>query len=156
MTETVPVTAESTGTILKAAPESAISYGKLNPSDQEHFSRLLCFSICVSLLGAGATALSAEGAARNVDRPVVRSGSGYGMATILLRACQTAMLVFWIALMACAEKGYAIYAVVASLIVYVGVLVEAAYGRLNNIVQRSANTGCCKRSTSRGTAWQRI
>ena len=47
--------------VFEALPQSilqayvAIAYGRLNPSDPEHFSRLLCFSICVSLLGAGAT-----------------------------------------------------------------------------------------------------
>eukprot|EP01043_Picozoa_sp_COSAG02_P071874 COSAG02_NODE_13315_length_1411_cov_1.223323_1_plen_281_part_00 len=57
------------------------------------------------------------------------SGSGYGIVTILLRACQTAMLVFWIALMACAEKGYAIYAVVASLVVFLVAGWEATHRR---------------------------
>eukprot|EP01043_Picozoa_sp_COSAG02_P079956 COSAG02_NODE_18770_length_920_cov_1.002436_1_plen_276_part_01 len=36
----------------------AIAYGRLNPSDPERFSRLLCFSISISLLGAGATCFS--------------------------------------------------------------------------------------------------
>ena len=46
--------------------------------------------------------------------------------TIVLRASQTGMLVFWVSLMACAEKGLAIVAVVASLIVYFGLAWEGA------------------------------
>eukprot|EP01043_Picozoa_sp_COSAG02_P059227 COSAG02_NODE_7510_length_2978_cov_2.202154_5_plen_188_part_01 len=97
----------------------AIAYGRLNSSDPEHFSWLLCFSICVSLLGAGATFFGYEAAERNTPTEIVRGGSRYGIATILLRVCQTAMLVFWIALMACAEKGYAILSAVAGIATYV-------------------------------------
>ena len=39
----------------------AISYGKLNPSDPEHFSPLLAGSISISLLGAGATFFGSDG-----------------------------------------------------------------------------------------------
>eukprot|EP01043_Picozoa_sp_COSAG02_P087235 COSAG02_NODE_24546_length_684_cov_566.044444_1_plen_227_part_11 len=139
--------------VFEALPQSilqayvAIAYGRLDPSDPEHFSRLLCFSICVSLLGAGATCFSFEGAARNRTRVVVGAGSRYGIATILLRACQTAMLVFWIALMACAEKGYAVVAVVASVIVYVGALFEAAGYRGEGVV---AASGCVDRIVTVG------
>ena len=57
---------------------------------------------------------------------VVSVASRYGLATILLRASQTGMLVFWVSLMACAEKGLALIAVVASLIVYFCLMFEAA------------------------------
>jgi hypothetical protein len=119
--------------VFEALPQSilqayvVVAYGRLNPSDSEHFSRLLCFSISISLLGAGTSGFNFEGAFRNQGRQVVRTGSRYGIATILLRTCQTGMLVFWIALMACAEKGYAIYAVVASLIIYIGAFFEAGF-----------------------------
>eukprot|EP01045_Picozoa_sp_COSAG04_P009904 COSAG04_NODE_591_length_12289_cov_10.947252_3_plen_1124_part_00 len=119
--------------LFEALPQStlqgyvAISYGKLNPSDPEKFSKLLAFSICISVLGAGATFFSFEAMFRNQfgDRDVVRTASRYGLVTILLRASQTGTLVFWVSLMACAEKGLALYAVVASLIVYFCLMFEA-------------------------------
>jgi hypothetical protein len=123
--------------VLEALPQSilqayvAVSYGRLNPSDQEHFSSLLCFSISISLLGAGSTNFMAESTCRNQHDSALQMkvGSRYGITTVLLRACQTGMLVFWIALMACAEKGLAIIAVVASLVVYIGMGFEATFGR---------------------------
>jgi hypothetical protein len=123
--------------VLEALPQSilqayvAVSYGRLNPSDQEHFSSLLCFSISISLLGAGSTNFMAEATCRNQHDSALQMkvGSRYGITTVLLRACQTGMLVFWIALMACAEKGLAIIAVVASLVVYIGMGFEATFGR---------------------------
>ena len=81
------------------------------------------------MLGAGATFFSFEAAYRAdsaTESVLVHTASRYGLATILLRASQTGMLVFWVSLMACAEKGLALYAVVASLIVYFCMMFEAA------------------------------
>ena len=121
--------------LFEALPQStlqsyvAVSYGKLDPSDPERFSRLLAFSVSVSLLGAGSTAFGVEDASRNNGgrKDVVRAGSRYGLTTILLRSTQLGMLIFWVALAACAEKDFAAFAMVAAVCAYAGAVVEAAW-----------------------------
>eukprot|EP01046_Picozoa_sp_COSAG06_P057893 COSAG06_NODE_11441_length_1509_cov_3.200709_1_plen_391_part_10 len=66
--------------IFEALPQSilqayvAVAYGRLNPSDPEHFSRLLCFSISISLLGAGTSGFNFEASLRNQRQQIVRTG----------------------------------------------------------------------------------
>lgn len=60
-------------------------------------------------------------------------GSRYGIVGVLLRTAQSAALVFWIALLSCAQKGWGDVAALLSLPVYGGMMLEA--------VKRSEGTG---------------
>ena len=52
-------------------------------------------------------------------------GSRYGIVAVLLRTAQSAALVFWIALLSCAQKGWGDVAALISLPVYGGMMLEA-------------------------------
>ena len=98
-----------------------VAYGNFVPSSKG-FSYLLPVSVSVSLLGAGSTAYSFEALFRSEQRPADRDalkvGTRYGTTAVLLRTAQMAALVFWIALLACAEKGSALFAAVLSVMVF--------------------------------------
>ena len=92
-----------------------MSYGRFDPSS-EAFSYLLPVSVTVSLLGAGSTAFGFEAGSRDEDGKFVEKdntaprlplASRYGVAALLLRTAQATALIFWIALLGCAEKGWA-------------------------------------------------
>ena len=109
-----------------------VAYGKFDPSTPT-FSYLLPVSVAVSLLGAGSTAFGMEGAFRNADRPgTVSTVSRYGIVALLLRTAQVAALVFWIALLSCAEKGWAGIAIVLSVVVVLAMGGEAAFRSVHN------------------------
>jgi hypothetical protein len=102
-----------------------VAYGRFDPSSSG-FSYLLPVSVCNSLLSAGRTFYGAEVACRNgVRSGDMALGSRYGIVAVLLRTAQSAALVFWIALLSCAQKGWGDVAVLLSLPVYGGMMWEA-------------------------------
>jgi hypothetical protein len=110
----------------------AVSYGRLDPSDRESFDPLLAGSIAISLVGAGASLFGMEAIMRNTkaDRSELTelqlsATSVYGVARVLANASMTAMLVFWVALLSCAVKGWAALAAVVVLVGYFNMLNEA-------------------------------
>eukprot|EP01045_Picozoa_sp_COSAG04_P005032 COSAG04_NODE_227_length_19396_cov_29.887547_13_plen_1562_part_00 len=105
-----------------------VAYGKFDPSSPT-FSYLLPVSVTVSLLGAGSTVFGLEAEMRNADakKEVVTLGSRYGIVGLLLRTAQVTALIFWISLLGCAEKGWAVVAVVLGVLVFGGMCAEAAY-----------------------------
>jgi hypothetical protein len=102
-----------------------VAYGRFDPSSPG-FSYLLPVSVCNSLLSAGRTFYGAEVAFRDGVRSGDMSlGSRYGIVAVLLRTAQSAALVFWIALLSCAQKGWGDVAALLSLPVYGGMMLEA-------------------------------
>ena len=105
-----------------------MSYGKFNPSSP-NFSYLLPVSVCVSMLSAGSTVYGLERWLRNVpvaDGVMPSVMSRYGAVALLLRAAQTAALVFWSALLSCARKGWAAPAMLSAVAWFYLAAVEAA------------------------------
>eukprot|EP01045_Picozoa_sp_COSAG04_P020613 COSAG04_NODE_2126_length_4738_cov_39.131494_2_plen_742_part_00 len=102
---------------------AGVAYGRFDPSAPE-FSLLLPVSVAVSLLGAGSTAFGFEATGR--DNSVVSLGSRYGVVALLLRTAQAAALIFWIALLGCAVKGGAWWALVLAVAIFAGMVMEAA------------------------------
>ena len=80
----------------------------------------------VSLVGAGSTFFGFEIEFRKDFSDAVAAFSWYGAVALLLRMAQTAALVFWIALLGCAEKGWAGVAMVLSVLYIGGMVLEAA------------------------------
>eukprot|EP01045_Picozoa_sp_COSAG04_P032426 COSAG04_NODE_6352_length_1349_cov_1.920800_1_plen_368_part_10 len=106
-----------------------VAYGRFDPSGPE-FSLLLPVSVAVSLLGAGSTAFGFEVMFRNEEGegPSPFSlGSRYGIVALLLHTVQAAALIFWIALLGCAVKGGAWWAMLLAVLVFFGMVGEAAY-----------------------------
>eukprot|EP01045_Picozoa_sp_COSAG04_P014294 COSAG04_NODE_1061_length_8505_cov_15.541042_2_plen_1164_part_00 len=133
--------------IVESVPQSVlqtyvgVAYGKFDPSSPK-FSYLLPVSVSVSLLGAGFTVFGLEVEMRNANAKtqVVSLGSRYGIVGLLLRTAQVTALIFWISLLACAEKGWAAGAVVLGVLAFGGMCFEAAY-RTINIDQINEATG---------------
>lgn len=88
-----------------------VAYGRFNPADED-FSYLLPVSVCISMLGAGTTLFSVEADNRHDDGLKLSMFSRYGLVVVVNRAANTAALVFWVAQLTCAVKGYAAAAMV--------------------------------------------
>eukprot|EP01045_Picozoa_sp_COSAG04_P004428 COSAG04_NODE_192_length_20873_cov_26.172957_4_plen_631_part_00 len=111
-----------------------VSYGRFDPSSPT-FSYLLPISVTVSLLGAGATAFGFEAGRRDADgkpiqpestAPRLSQRSRYGVVALLFRTAQATALIFWIALLGCAEKGWAGLPMLLAVAIFGGMVVEAA------------------------------
>ena len=109
---------EAPQTIMQAS--YGVIFGLFDPASIDF---LLAISVAVSLVNAGTTA-SAFGSA---ERGVHGAGlcSRYGLVALVLRTAQAAALVFWIALLGCAVKGWAAVAVLLSALVCRGMVAEA-------------------------------
>eukprot|EP01043_Picozoa_sp_COSAG02_P008697 COSAG02_NODE_283_length_25709_cov_24.523311_16_plen_1395_part_00 len=119
--------------MLETIPQSmmqvyvGVAYGQLDPHSQ-NFSYVLAGSVVWAFIVAGNTLFGVELLERSRTGHSsfeVKLLSKYGLATVLLRASQTAALIFSVALLACAAKARAIGAVVVSIVVYIGLGVEA-------------------------------
>ena len=66
---------------------------------------------------------------RNTERQVVSLGSRYGLVALLLHTAQAAALIFWIALLGCAVKGQAWWAMLLGVAVFAGMVMEAVERR---------------------------
>ena len=132
---------KATELIVENVPQSVlqtyvgVAYGKFDPSSPT-FSYLLPVSVTVSLLGAGFTVFGLEAEMRNAAatiwvagaptyKEVVSLGSRYGIVGSLLRTAQVTALIFWISLLGCAVKGWAVGAVVLGVLVFGCMCVEA-------------------------------
>eukprot|EP01045_Picozoa_sp_COSAG04_P009039 COSAG04_NODE_515_length_13209_cov_19.059115_4_plen_87_part_00 len=75
--------------------------------------KIMVAIVSVSLLSAGSTVFGVEMEGRKRPAPGemgkldLSIGSRYGVVGVLLRTAQAAAMVFWIALLSCAEKGWA-------------------------------------------------
>ena len=122
-----------------------VAYGEFDPSSPT-FTLLLPVSVSVSLLGAGSTAVGFEAMGRNegteerVDRRMwhdmstyvhtsVSLGSRYGIVALLLHTARAAALIFWIALLGCAVKGGAWWAMLLGVVIFGYMVHEAASRR---------------------------
>lgn len=130
---------------LEALPQSVlqtyigVSYGQLDP-DSDTYNRLFVFSIFTSVVGSALTFNSFE----LLDgRQHVNMLSLFRIANILLRAAQTAALIFWAAMITCAFKGTFFILTVLSVVVYMGAAME---GMTRG--QRSSADTCCKDAES--------
>eukprot|EP01045_Picozoa_sp_COSAG04_P021972 COSAG04_NODE_2419_length_4162_cov_3.588481_4_plen_550_part_00 len=104
------------------------------------------------MLGAGSTTFAIEVEMRNHWNPQWSAGlsvsSHYGVAAVSLRTAQTTALVFWVSLLGCAEKGLAALAVVVLVLVYLGMLLEAAQrggSRTGSSTMIAENARCWRR-----------
>lgn len=107
--------------MLETIPQSmlqtyvGVSYGLFDPASSD-FSLILPVSVGISLLGSGSTFFGVEMAMRKsgtslahrvegeAPREDISVGSLYGAASVLLRSCQTAAVIFGTALVGCANK----------------------------------------------------
>lgn len=102
----------------------AVSYGRFDPSDPESFDPLLASSICIALLATGAAFFAIEASNEHRGgRLELSLSSKYGVTKILANTSMTAMLVFWVALLSCAVKGWASIAIVAVVLTLLIVMV---------------------------------
>ena len=108
-----------------------VSYGHTDPGS-ENFDPKLVVSIAVAMACSGMTLFTFEASLRNSEAktsPVageIRILSRYGAATALLRSSQAAAFVFACALLGCAYKGSAWFAVLVGSCTLLGVVLEAA------------------------------
>ncbi len=95
-----------------------VSYGRFNPASPD-FSLILVVSVGISFLGMGSTLFSWEMTVRksrkgdqlvSIDnearshQEAISVGSPYGLVSVLLRSCQTAVVILGAALVGCANK----------------------------------------------------
>ena len=111
--------------LTEAIPQAAlqtyvgVSYGTFDPSTED-FNPLLPVSVTISLLGSGATYAEFE----MMERGDIKPGLSFRMTMVLLRAAQVTSLVFGIALLGCAFKAMAVFAVLVSVLLVIGIALE--------------------------------
>eukprot|EP01045_Picozoa_sp_COSAG04_P017265 COSAG04_NODE_1515_length_6480_cov_5.513086_2_plen_229_part_00 len=123
--------------MLKRRTYIGVAYGEFDPS-APGFSLLLPVSVSVSLLSAGSTSFGLEFEGRKETG--VSLVSCYGVVAVLLHTAQVAALIFWVALLGCALKGQAWWAMVLAVVVFAAQPVVMVVKAMENPEENPSHT----------------